>query len=407
MSRRVFVHVGTPKSGTTYLQAVLWHNADALKAAGLLLPGRFQTHYAAAKGVTSRRRMHRDIRIDMDTAWSRLAQQVNGWPQDALISHELLAPASAEQATTALNALQGEIHIVLTARALHKQVPASWQEQVKGGMSTTYDAFLSRVRSDQAKGAWFWDVQHLSGIADRWGRGLPKEHVHVLTVPAKSSEPALLWSRYATVLGLDPAAYDLDVPPKNVSLGVVASELLRRVHAVRDYRFTDGSRHPWTRKLLAAEVLSRHSSERILTPPRAQRWLAERSAAMVESLRDREYDVCGSLEDLCWQEPDSGARLLQSVTEAELSTATAWTSNELAAALMRRHPAAALPPLEPAAGIVNILELLEHIRAADTGTVPRPAQSAAAAPRMTSGGRRPLQEAAAFAARLRPRKPPS
>ena len=65
MAERIFLHVGTPKSGTTYLQAVLWQNADALKSEGLLLPGRFKTHYAAAKGVTSRTGMKREIGVDI------------------------------------------------------------------------------------------------------------------------------------------------------------------------------------------------------------------------------------------------------------------------------------------------------------------------------------------------------
>ena len=40
MAERVFVHVGTPKSGTTYLQAGLWAQREALGSHGLLFPGR-------------------------------------------------------------------------------------------------------------------------------------------------------------------------------------------------------------------------------------------------------------------------------------------------------------------------------------------------------------------------------
>ena len=54
MAKQTFVHVGTPKSGTNFLHGVLWRNAEALREAGFLLPGRMVAHYAAARAVTSR-----------------------------------------------------------------------------------------------------------------------------------------------------------------------------------------------------------------------------------------------------------------------------------------------------------------------------------------------------------------
>ena len=40
MSRRVFVHIGLPKTGTSYLQSVLWPHRGVLLGHGLLVPGR-------------------------------------------------------------------------------------------------------------------------------------------------------------------------------------------------------------------------------------------------------------------------------------------------------------------------------------------------------------------------------
>ena len=39
MARRVFLHVGTAKSGTRYLQDLWWRHRDELRGRGLLLPG--------------------------------------------------------------------------------------------------------------------------------------------------------------------------------------------------------------------------------------------------------------------------------------------------------------------------------------------------------------------------------
>ena len=41
-SPRVVLHIGAPKSGTTYLQRLLWQNRAELAAAGVGLPGENQ-----------------------------------------------------------------------------------------------------------------------------------------------------------------------------------------------------------------------------------------------------------------------------------------------------------------------------------------------------------------------------
>ena len=39
MARKVFLHVGLPKTGTTYLQSIVWANKTVLREQGVLLPG--------------------------------------------------------------------------------------------------------------------------------------------------------------------------------------------------------------------------------------------------------------------------------------------------------------------------------------------------------------------------------
>jgi hypothetical protein len=372
MAKRVFLHVGTPKSGTTYLQAVLWQNVEALKRDGLLLPARFTAHYAAAKGVTTRTGLKRELDIDVERAWARLARQSRRWDHDALISHELFAPATHEQARDAKRRLgKAEVHLIVTARALHRQLAASWQEQVKSGMSLPFEMFLNRVRDREARGEWFWDVQDVVDIIDRWGGRARPAQVHVVTVPVGSDDPGLLWSRYASVLGLDPSAYDSEVPRKNVSLGVVETELLRRVHAVRDGRFTDSQRHYWTRRILAGDLLGQRRGAPIELPGDVRPWLDERTHQIVTAIRERGYDVTGDLDELGWGEPPANARSVGSVTPEEINEATAWTIARLQEELVQRQPTNPPPAVGPTDGAAGILELLEHIRATDTGETPR------------------------------------
>lgn len=402
MAKRTFLHVGTPKSGTSYLQDVVWRSADTLRRLDVLLPGRRSTHYAAAAAVCHRPYQMRDPRADPATAWPSLVEEIECWPATALVSDELFAPATARQAGRALSLLSGEVHVVLTARALHRQVPAAWQEQVKGGYAGSLEEFgeairqaadapLARARHRVIKalgrgserGAWFWLVQDVADVARRWGGALPVAQVHIVTLPRDSADPAELWRRYAAVLGVDPTAIEATVPRRNVSLGRVEVELLRRVHAARDPRFTDPGRHRWTRRLLAHELLAQRRGDPIPLPPDLAGWLGDRARAMVAALRDAGYAVAGDLADLeappALPAAPTGATDADAatVTQAELDEAADWTIGQLHAVLAERGGAGNGPAagVRPGDGVRGILELLEHIRAADSGRSPRPAGS--------------------------------
>jgi hypothetical protein len=47
-SRDVHVHIGAPKSGTTFIQDTLWSHRDGLAATGVLYPYRSRTDHFEA-----------------------------------------------------------------------------------------------------------------------------------------------------------------------------------------------------------------------------------------------------------------------------------------------------------------------------------------------------------------------
>src|SRR5262245_6145383 len=127
MARRLFLHVGTPKSGTTYLQTVLWANKRAMKKQGVLLPlQKFQGHFHLS---TIAREAPQQLAVLSPwalKAWDRMEAEVSAFDGDVLISHELFVYASAERArwtTDKLGAICDEVHVVVTARDLGRQVP--------------------------------------------------------------------------------------------------------------------------------------------------------------------------------------------------------------------------------------------------------------------------------------------
>ena len=171
MAQRVYLHVGLPKTGTTYVQTVLWHNREALAEQGLVYPGvRRREHLWASMVVREHPGLERR-NPRAKGAWARLLEQVQAAPDAALISHEFFGAASAEQAKRALTDLGDvEVHLIVTARDLVTVVTSYWQEYIKHGFDSPLDAFPpSEDRGDE----WTWAALDLLGVLERWGASLP------------------------------------------------------------------------------------------------------------------------------------------------------------------------------------------------------------------------------------------
>jgi hypothetical protein len=301
--RRLLLHVGTPKSGTSFIQTVLFSHREALAEQGLLYPAdRFDEHFLAALDLMEL--PWGGLEQDAVGAWERVAARVRAWPGTCVVSHEILARASRAQVERAMRSFGDiEVHLVLSARDLARQIPAEWQENVKHRRTLGYREFLDRItdptRSDDVA-SWFWAVQQVPDILDRWGAGLPPANVHVVTVPHPGASPTLLWERFAGFLGLDPDAWDTRVSQVNPSLGVPETAFLRMLnHRVNGGVLAGRHYREFVRELLAHRTLShRVGSPRLGLPPDVRVWAADLAESWVAAVKQRGYDVIGDLDEL-------------------------------------------------------------------------------------------------------------
>jgi hypothetical protein len=306
VSERVLLHVGTPKTGTSYVQEVLWRNREVLAEAGILYAAdRFDAHFLAALDLMEL--PWGGLQSEAIGAWDDLAARVRAFDGTAIISHEILATASRAQIGRALASLGHgdgtEVHLVLSVRDLVRQIPAEWQENVKHRAQLSYADFLDEVRDPERAtriGAWFWGVQEVPEILDRWGQDLPPEQVHVVTVPPPGGAPEVLWKRFSQALGLDGVPLELDeVERANPSLGVPETTLLRRINKRVNAQLPPADYRPLVREMLAHQTLSRRRrSARLALPPALHPWVSSVSASWIEEVERRGYDVVGDLEDL-------------------------------------------------------------------------------------------------------------
>jgi hypothetical protein len=309
VTRKVILHVGTPKTGTSYLQDVLLKNQRRLRERGILYAAdRFDAHFLAALDLM--RLPWGGLEREAVGAWDLLAGRVRDWPgETAIISHEILAAASRSQVGRALGSLghdrRGdgvEVHLVLSVRDLVRQIPAEWQENVKHRSGMSYARFLERITDPSRKSriaSWFWSVQEIPEILDRWGADLPPERIHVVTVPSPGGAPDLLWKRFAQAFGLEGIDLALEDERLNPSLGVPETALIRRINRSANRVLEPADYRPLVRELLAHQTLSRRVlSPRLALPPEHVPWVQEREAAFVAEIERRGYDVVGDLDDL-------------------------------------------------------------------------------------------------------------
>jgi hypothetical protein len=299
----VYMHIGAPKTGTTYLQNVLHNNRPALRRAGLLYPGTGTAHFWASLDLRGAGfRGHFDPHVP--GSWNRIVTEVRRWRGRSLIDHESFGAATAAQIDRALEDLSfAEVHLIYTARDLARQLPAAWQERIKNRSTQTYAEFLGAVRAgrrDGGEGArQFWATHGTPRLLRRWSRNLPPERVHIVTVPPPDAGSTELWRRFASLLGLNPDDFDATTRKgANTSLGAAEAAVMRRFNVAIEHLDVPWPAYAAAFKQELAPALSRRGSDRIELPEYAYDWAVDWSKRMVEELRDAGYDIVGDLDDL-------------------------------------------------------------------------------------------------------------
>ena len=319
---RVVVHVGAPKTGTTYLQERLAANLDTLAAHGVvypILPG--GDHFSAALDL-----------IDMDWggqgarvqgAWDELVRDVGSAPDGStvIVSHELLAGATKPQVRRAVRALESagcrggqvnEVHVVYASRDLARQIPAEWQEGVKHRRKRSFARFTTVIaEAKKGPGAkmWFWRAQDLRGVLTRWGSAVPSERIHLVTVPPPGADRDELYRRYCRAMEIDPTWAPQSAGGSNTSVGSAEAALLRRLNKrLKKVDYPNEAYRVLVRQLVVHETLAKRSgSDKAVIDADVHAWAAPLAEEWIGWVREQGIDVVGDLDDLRVPAPDPDA----------------------------------------------------------------------------------------------------
>lgn len=319
MADKVFLHIGLPKTGTTYLQRVLWDNRGALLTERKLLPGRgHREHLWAALGAQGRKGLRRR-HPDAPGSWGRLVAELGAWDGTGIVSHEFFCAAgSAHVARMVQQLAPAEVHVVVTARHALAMLSAGWQELVKNGGTTLPEDVGAGGVGPRSEFSWrTWDLR---GVLKRWGDVIPADRMHIIALPRAGEPPEQHWKNFASTLGIT-SHFVLPARPANQSLGVVQVELLRRINSSLGEFSSPTDRGTWIRGRLAEQWLASLPGEPIALTPDLVVDCRDRSRRAVAMIKRRGYDVVGDLDELLVPETLPLRRTREDVSEKELISA--------------------------------------------------------------------------------------
>ena len=309
----VYLHIGAMKTGTTYLQQLIYANRAQLQAAGLVIPG--ETWGRQVRGVQDVMRLgrtDRHIRRMSKDAWQELLDTAGSSPDNvSLISVEFLSFAGRRKTRRVMATLEGfDVHVVLGVRDMSSALPSQWQTLVHNGGKWTWKEYLEALPEPTARPfpfvgrlkrlhGEFHRTQNVPRMLATWGPHLRPGRLHVVTVPRTRQRSDELWCRMAEVLGVDPDVVTQPPEGTNPSLGHASSELVRRLNT-RLGRLPQ-SEYNWTvKEPVALEVLAKRAREEgKARPTRAAYELAVRWNTLTrEAIVAAGATVSGQLDDL-------------------------------------------------------------------------------------------------------------
>lgn len=315
MTKHVYIHVGPNKTGTTYVQGMLMVNRQQLADQGMLFPMKnLRAQGRAIHDVLGHERIPSTGR-SVKGEWDNLAANLAAWDgPSAVMSYEMLSslrPAAIAGLRKTLGDYQ--VHVVYTARDLARVAPAMWQTALRSKQTFTWEEYATSLSQPRQRkgtpGAQFWYKQDAPAVLARWGKHLPTENLHVVTVPRPGSPPELLWQRFCAAIGVDASGSDPNPVRSNPSLGTAEAELIRRVNRAMADSGIDGSPWLYWTRWLGRQLETREQKASFTLPAADFDWVTRRSHEVIEGIRAGGYQLVGDLADLVPQPvPDDKAR---------------------------------------------------------------------------------------------------
>jgi hypothetical protein len=321
MAKRIVIHAGFFKTGTTALQSSLAANRKKLLENGVLYPAlssgnadRSTGQHRAAWAIKGRHWGWEGQGGDQTPikVWKRLAAQLNSFEGASLFSSEFLAELLPEDiARMKADITTKNVQVVFTLRPLVKMLPSQYQQSVKYGMRLDYENWLKRVLngdSSMVQNKTFWERHDHPGVIQRWIDAFGAENVTLLVVD--ESQPNLIYETFNEVLGL-PNGLLGPVEEKGLNRSLTWEEICLLLELNKKYdrnlgwgEYAAMIRNGIFRSL--SDVPAREGQQKLLTPEWAVAQAKEMTSKNISALRAMGIKIIGDLDSTAFADVPTG-----------------------------------------------------------------------------------------------------
>ena len=324
MSKRLVIHAGFFKTGTTALQSSLAANREKLLQNGVLYPAltsgdasRSTGQHRAAWALKGRHwgwegegGKKTPIKV-----WKKLAREINAYDGTSLFSSEFLAELQVEDIQRIKKRIKTQnIEIVFTLRPLVKMLPSQYQQSVKYGMRLDYEKWLERVLNGETstvQNQTFWERHDHPGVISRWVEVFGKESVSLVVVD--ESQPNLIYETFNSILNL-PNGLLQAVEEKGLNRSLTWEEIaiLLELNKKFDRKLGWGEYASMIRNGLfrsLTDVPAREGQNKLLTPEWAVQKAKQITEKNIQDLRAMGIKITGELEATAGADVPTGSNV--------------------------------------------------------------------------------------------------
>jgi hypothetical protein len=302
MQRRLIIHAGFPKSGTTALQASFRENNQVLKASGIEYPEtKNDAHHGAAAALVGRSIGWQSTKRDQSN-WQEFVQSINDSTSDVvLISSEFLTAAGKKQIKRIKEDFaQFHIEIFFTLRPLNRIIPSIYQQNLKKGSIHSYPEWISKkFMTETGELRQTPRLINHAQVIENWAKVFGAENISLII--GDSRQPELLYRLTEKLLGISQLS-QVHTRALNRSLTVRECEILRRVNASVNkkwswYEYQKLVRQGYVKEITGTKSTSGESG--FQTPQFLQDVISNFASNQIKVIEKLGVRVLGDIQQFC------------------------------------------------------------------------------------------------------------
>jgi len=304
--KKLIIHPGFHKTGTTALQQALSEVRDELSANGFNYPKiAGDAHHRAAWSIIEKTWgwKKRGGRFMAPIEWQKLDRKLRSSKATAVISSEFFSQASNEQlANLARKVKSADVEVIFTWRPLPFMLASSYQQFLKYGLKLSYLEWLDSIFDSSGKAKHtpsFWQRNMHGEVITRWTEVFGADNVSLIAVD--ESDPTFLYNSFSDLAGMPAGIIRVPIRKEmNRSLTFNESSLLLEINRNYPKDLDWDSYEIFIRKgnikALTGSSIYESSDEKILTPDWAIAKAAELNANSVAQIKSLGVKIVGDID---------------------------------------------------------------------------------------------------------------